>query len=191
MMSFATKHTADHQNNLCPGFHSPAGPHGLDALARYGGRVEALDVDARRHDRDALPRRAIAFIDDLGDLVAHRDDAIAPRHHAVVDPFERILLSKGFVPGGEEGYAVDARGNIGAPRGRAAMCMDNVATARPDNTCERDRIAQHGEWIFAGDIDVNEFAARGRDVVLHSSAARYQYGLVTGGSQNTHELDGP
>ena len=66
-------------------------------------RIETLEVDAARQHRDAFPRRAVAVVDQLRELLAYRDDAVAARHDAVVEALEKVLLAKTLVPGGDEG----------------------------------------------------------------------------------------
>ena len=122
MMALAAQDAADDQDHLGVGLDAPGVTHRLDALARDIGRIEALEVDAARHDRDPLPRRAVAVVDQLRDLLAHRDDAVAARHDAVVQVLEDVLVAKALVPAGDERNAAQPRGDEGAPgrrRGRA------------------------------------------------------------------------
>src|SRR6185437_2531266 len=84
MMALAAHDAADNQYNLGAARDAAGIAHRFDAIARHFCRIEALDIDAARHDGNTLPRRAVAVVDQLGELFADRDDPVAARHDAVI-----------------------------------------------------------------------------------------------------------
>ena len=148
------------------------------------------EIDAGRHHLDPVGRNVIALADQFGELVADRDDAIAARHHAVVEPLQRILLAEALVPAGHERHARQLRGDEGAPGRSAAMRVDDVAAAAAHDARDRGDIARHDRGILARDIGIDEFAAGFLDLRLEPSAARHHDRLVAGGGEDFHEIDG-
>ena len=55
MMALAAQNAAGDQDHLGVALDAPCGAHRLDALARDVVRIEALEIDAARHDRDFVP----------------------------------------------------------------------------------------------------------------------------------------
>ena len=108
---------------------SPGGTHGLDAFARHNFGIETLQIDAARHHRDSVPGRAVAIIDELRDLLARRNDAIAARHDAVIVMFEEILFPETLVPTGHKLGAVQTSSNQSAPCAGAAERVNHLATS--------------------------------------------------------------
>jgi hypothetical protein len=161
----------------------------LDAFARDLGRIEALEIDAGGHNRDALPRRAVAVADQLRDLLAHRHEAVAARHDAVVQVLEDVLVAKALVPTGDERNAARPRGEIGAPGRRAAERVDNVAFARARDPVQRSGAAQHPKRIVAGQVERYEFATGRRHVGDQPSGLRRHDGAVTRRGEDAHKSE--
>src|SRR5262249_6614498 len=105
VMAFAADHAPGDQYNSRVAVDAPGVAHRRDTFGRHRGGIEFRVVDARVGDDDALRRHVVALGDQIGDLVAHREHAIAARHHAVVDMLEQVLLAEALVPGGEERHA--------------------------------------------------------------------------------------
>src|SRR5207249_6961045 len=97
MMALAAEHTSDHEDHLGIGGCAPGVPHGFDALRRYVRRVEPLNIDADRHDCNALPGRGVPGVDQFCDLIAHSHNALTADHDTVVETLEHILLAEAFV----------------------------------------------------------------------------------------------
>ncbi len=133
MMALATEHAADHENHLVLRGDAEGAAHRVGALGGNRGRIEQRKIDARRHHFDPAGRNVVALADQFGELVADRDDAIAARHHAVIEALQRILFAEALVPAGDERHARQLGSDEGAPGRRAAMRMDDVAAA----TCAR------------------------------------------------------
>ena len=160
VVALAAEHAADHEDHLVVAADAPGAPHRLDPLARHRGRIEPLDIDARRHHRDAVPRRAVAVVDQLGDLIAHRDHAVAARHHAVVEPLEAFCSRKPLYQVVRNGTPVTARRAEGAPGRRAAMRMDEVAAVLADQAHQRKaRCAASTAGFWLAMSSEHEFAA--------------------------------
>src|SRR5262249_50150429 len=127
VVAFAAQDAPGHQDHFGLRLDPPSLAHGVDADARHARRIEAREVDARGHHRDALPGRAVTVVDEWRDLLARRHHAVAARHHAVVEVLEPILLAEAFVPTGDEGDVAPACRPRRAPGGGAAEGVDDVA----------------------------------------------------------------
>ena len=127
MMALAAHDAADDQDHLGVALDAPGTRASPRRVARDLGRIEALEIDAARHDRDALPRHAVAVVDQLGDLLAHRNHAVAARHDAVVQVLEDVLVAKALVPAGQERNAAQPRGEIGAPGRRSGRARGSTS----------------------------------------------------------------
>ena len=168
-------------------FDAPGATRRLDAFARDLGRIEARNVDAGRHHRDALPRRAVAVDDQLRDLLAHRHHAVAARHDAIVRVLEDVLVAEALVPTGEERNAARPRGEKSAPGRRTAERMDRVAFMLARDGVERNGAAQHAQRIVAGEIERHEFTARRRHVGDQPSGLRSHDGAVARLLEDAHQ----
>ena len=173
-----------------PSRDAPGAAHRGDAVARDRRRIEARGVDAQRHHGDAAPRRAVAVVDQFGDLVAHRDHAVAARHHAVVEPLERVLLAEALVPGGQERHAGharrrDRRSRPARGRGRAAGRNGARGRCRASANALRSTVA--GLWLAMSSVDAGR--AGRLDFAGEAAAARDDDRLVTGGGEDADELD--
>ena len=189
VMALAAQDAADDQDHLGVAFDAPGAAHRLDAFARDIRGIELLEVDAARHHRDPLPRRAVAVVDQLGDLLAHRDDAVAARHDAVVQVLEDVLFAKALVPAGHERNAAQPRGDKGAPGAGAAERMDRVALPLAREPDQNGGVAQHHDRIVAGHIERDEFTAGRGHVGDQPAGARHHDGAVARVAENAHQLD--
>ena len=147
-------------------------------------------IDARGDHRDPLHRRVVAVNDQLGDLIADCDHAVAARHHAVVKALEDVLLAVPFVPAGQERHAGAPRRVVGAPGGRAAMRMDHVATLLARDARKRHGVAQHGQRIVGGNLHRDDARAGCGDVGHQAAAARDHDRAMAAGNEDAHELHG-
>ena len=148
-----------------------------------------IEVDAAGHDRDLFPRRPVTIVDQLRDLFAAGDDAIAARHHAIIEAFQNVLFAKAFVPAGNKGNAAQPRRDAGAPGAGAAERVNDVAVAFARQFDQRGGVAQHDERIFAGDVEWNVFGAGGGDIGEQSAGARHHDGAMPRAVKNSHQLD--
>src|SRR6185437_16550780 len=98
VVALAAQDAPDDQDDLGLAGHAPGVTNGVDARLRHALRIEPLEVDAARHDADPVPRRAVAVVDELGELLADRDDTVAARHDAVIEVLEQILVAEALVP---------------------------------------------------------------------------------------------
>ena len=89
-----------------------------------------------------FPRRAVAIIDQLRDLLARRDDTVAARHDAVVQSLEDILFAEALVPTGHKRNAAQTRGNNTRSMRRAAESVNYLASALARQSRQNEGIAQ-------------------------------------------------
>src|SRR3569623_759112 len=103
-----------------------------DALGRDAGRIESICVEAERQRRDLRARGWVAVADEIGEVFARGDDAVAAHHHAVIETLEVVLFAEALEPSRDEGTPLSARCEIGAPYRCAAEREDDVAMALRD-----------------------------------------------------------
>src|SRR5262249_7367616 len=108
MMTLASQNTTRDQDHLGLAADAPCCSHRLHAFACNVFRTEALELNAAGHNRDFLPRSAIAIIDQLRDLLTRRDDMVTPRHDAVIAALEEILFAESLVPAGYKRNTAEA-----------------------------------------------------------------------------------
>ena len=189
VVSLAAEHAAGHQDQLVAASGAPGVPHRLDARARDMRRIEPGRIDARRHHHDAIPRRAVAIVDQQRDLLADRDDAGTARHHAVVQPLEAVLLAEAFVPGGQERHAGHPGAEECAPRRGAAVGMHDIAAALPHQARQCKGVAQHDRGILAVHVELRVLAACRFDHLREPAAARRHQRFMSGRGKNAHQFD--
>src|SRR4029077_5831489 len=189
MVALAAQNTAGDQNNFGVTFDAPCAAHRFSALACYAFRIEAIEIDTARHDSDFIPGRSIAVIDQLRDLLARCDHAIATRHDAVIQTLEDILFAKALVATCYEGNARKARGHERAPAARTAKGVNDIASPLAPQPQQNKSIAQHDDRIVARHIKRNEFATAPSHVGYETSGTRNDDCPMTCPGENANQLD--
>ena len=146
----------------------------------HARRIEAIEIDARGHHRDALPRRAVAVVHQLRDLLARppRPGRRAPSRRCSTclnrfcsrKPLYQLVTS-GML---RRRAAIDALQAAARP-----SAWIDLAAALAREPRQAPRIAQHGERVVA-DVERDEFAAGGAHVGGEPPGARHHDGAVAG-----------
>src|SRR6476620_10923394 len=142
MVTLASQNAAGNQDHLGVTLDAPGTTHRLDAIARHDFRIEAIEVYTARHDRDFVPGRRVAVIDQLRDLLTRCDNAVAACHDAVVCALEDVLFAEPFVPASHKRNTAKTRSDERAPRARAAEGVNHTAPAVTHQPRQNEGTAQ-------------------------------------------------
>ena len=125
----------------------------------------------------------------MRDAFAHRDDAGAACHDAIIEALEDVLFAEALVPTRHEGNAGKSRGHISAPGAGASEGVDRVASAFARQPVQQAGVAQDHKRIVGGSIERHEFAAGGGHVGDQPAGARCDDGMVTGARKDTYQFE--
>ena len=139
---------------------------------------------------DAVLRACVTLFDHLRCVVGIGDDAVAPRHDAVISGLERTDLAIGSVIGGDERLAHAPRRDQRAPSWRPAPRMDEIDAMLPDQLGEAADIGKYGERGFARNRERHDIAAHLTHLRGHAASFGGDQRRGTRPGERLRDLDG-
>src|SRR5690606_18906716 len=104
---------------------------------------EARDINAARHDPQSCFFRSVPPRDEIARVARVRDDAVAPRHDAVIKALRPVALAVGAVECRDERNAGAACCREAAPGWRPACRIDQRYATRANETGQSADVGDH------------------------------------------------